>query len=343
MIRSMPDVRPVSDSLLSRRVGDDIVLYDREDHDVHLLSGPVAAVWRRLNDDPDAPEVTAAEHNQAVAQLLERGLVVEVGADDGMSRRRLLQRGALVAGGALVALPLIESISSPPAFAGCSAAGSTTYDLVSSFGSGATSKNAAVPNAPNFVCGSTNANPSRTGNNAIGPFSFTFTPRASDGCKAGGTGSVVGDPPTWGLVYNGTAGAGKQFIDPVTGFNDYVGFAAGTTSPLQITPDTAHDVGVRFDRQCTTLASAPALLTFSLTNTSASNVTIGFDKVTSISATNNGVATSGLGPFTLAAGKTLIGTANATLTAGSPYFQVYADWTAGTNQAVSVSVFTVKV
>jgi hypothetical protein len=343
MIRFTPAVRPVSDKLLSRRVGDDVVLYDRADHDVHLLSGPVAAVWRHLNGDSDAPEVTDAEQDQAVAHLLERGLVVEVGADDGMSRRRLLQRGALVAGGALVVLPLIESISSPPAFAGCSAAGSTTYDLVGSFASGGTSKNTAVPNAPTFVCGGTTVNPARTGNNAIGPFTFTFTPRTSDGCTAGGTGPIVGDPPAWGLVYNGTAGAGKQFIDPVTGYNDYVGFAAGTTTPLQLTPDTAHDVGIRFDRQCSTVTSAPALLTFSLTNTSASNVTIGFDKLTSVSATNNGVATTGLGPFTLAAGKKLIGTANATLTAGSPYFQVYADWTAGTNQPISVSVFTVKV
>jgi hypothetical protein len=339
----MPSVRPVSGRLLSRRVGDDVVLYDREDHDVHLLSGPVAAVWRRLNGDSAAPEVTAAEHSQAVAHLLERGLVVEVGADDGMSRRRLLQRGALVAGGALVALPLIESISAPAAFAGCSAAGSTTYDLVGSFPSGGTSKNTAVTNAPTFVCGGTTVTATRTGNNAIGPFTFTFTPRGADNCQASGTGPIVGDPPTWGLVYNGTAGAGKQFVDPVTGFNDYVGFAAGTTTPLQLSPDTAHDVGVRFDRQCTTLASAPALLTFSLTNTSASNVTIGFDKLTSVSATNNGVATTGLGPFTLAAGKKLIGTATATLTAASPYFQVYADWTAGTNQPVSVSVFTVRV
>jgi hypothetical protein len=237
---------------------------------------------------------------------------------------------------------LIESISAPAAFAGCSSAGSTTYDLVGSFAAGTTSKNAAVANAPTFVCGGTNVNPARTGNNAIGPFTFTFTPRSSDSCHVG-TGPVVGDPPTWGLVYNGTAGAGKQFVDPVTGYNDYVGFATGTTTPLQLTPDTAHDVGIRFDRQCSTVASAPALLTFSLTNTSASNVTIGFDKLTSISATNNSVATTGLGPFTLAAGKKLIGTATATLTAGSPYFQVYADWTAGTNQPISVTVFTVKV
>jgi hypothetical protein len=336
-------IRPLTGRLLSRRVGDDVVLYDRDQHDVHLLSGPVAALWRRLSGDTDAPEVTDAERELAVEHLLERGLVVAVGADDGISRRRLLQRGALVAGGAVVALPLIESISAPPAFAGCSVAGSTTYDLVSSFAAGATSKNPAITNAPTFVCGGTSYTATRTGNNAIGPFSFTFSPRAADGCQANGTGPVIGDPPAYGLVYNGTAGAGKQFIDPVTGFNDYVGFATGTSSPLQLTPDTAHDVGIRFDRQCSTVTSAPATLTFSLTNTSASSVTIGFDKLTSVSATNNGVATTGLGPFTLAAGKTLIGTATATLTATSPYFQVYADWTAGTNQPVTVSVFTVKV
>ena len=73
---------PGQRKLLSRRVGDDVVLYDRADHDVHLLSGPVAAVWRRLNGDSDAPEVTDAQQDQAVAHLLERGLVVEVGADD---------------------------------------------------------------------------------------------------------------------------------------------------------------------------------------------------------------------------------------------------------------------
>jgi hypothetical protein len=341
-VPTITSVRPRTGRLLSRRVGDDVVLYDREDHDVHLLTGPVAAVWRQLHDDPDAPAVTGIEHRQAIDHLLERGLVVGVGADDGVSRRRLLQRGAIIAGAAVVALPLIESISAPPAIAGCSAAGSTTYDLVGSFAAGGTSKNTAVPNAPTFVCGGTNVNPARTGNNAIGPFTFTFTPRSSDNCHVG-TGPVVGDPPTWGLVYNGTAGAGKQFVDPVTGYNDYVGFAAGTTTPLQLTPDTAHDVGIRFDRQCSTVTSAPALLTFSLTNTSASNVTIGFDQLTSVSATNNGVATTGLGPFTLAAGKKLVGTANATLTAGSPYFQVYADWTAGTNQPITVSVFTVQV
>jgi hypothetical protein len=334
-------VRAVPGRRLSRRIGDDVVLYDRDDHDVHLLTGPVAAVWRRLDGDPDAPDVSPTEHNAAVEHLLDLGVVVAIGRDDGISRRLLLQRGALVAAGGVVALPLIESMTAPAAFAGCSSAGSSTYDLVSSFGSGATSKNTAVPNAPTFVCGGTNVTGTRTGNNAIGPFSFTFTPRGSDGCTVGG--KAIGDPPTWGLVYNGTAGKGKQFVDPVTGYNDYVGYATGTSGPLQLTPDTAHDVGIRFDRQCTTVASAPALLTFSLTNSSAASVTIGFDKLTSVTATNNGVATTGLGPFTLAAGKTLVGTAHATLTAAAPYFQVYADWTAGTDQPVTVSTFTVTV
>jgi hypothetical protein len=334
-------VRPLTGRLLSRRVGDDVVLYARDEHDVHLLSGSVAAVWRRLEGDQTAPAVSADEHEHAVEQLLDLGLVSPVGADDGISRRRLLQRGALVAAAGVVAVPLIETMTAPPAFAGCSSAGSTTYDLVSSFGGGVTSKNAAVPNAPTFVCGGTNVTGTRTGNNAIGPFSFVFTPRASDGCTVGGV--PVGDPPKYGLVYNGTAGAGKQFIDPVTGYNDYVGYATGSTTPLRLTPDTAHDVGVRFDRQCSTVSSAPALLTFSLTNSSAANVTIGFDQLTSVTATNNGVATTGTGPFTLAAGKTLVGTANATLTAASPYLQVYADYTAGTAQPVNVTTFTVKI
>src|SRR3954467_2090788 len=82
--------------LITRELGDDIVVVDTATDIAHSLSGLTAQVWRSL-DAGRLPSLPQAELVTALAELETAGLV-EVPA--GMSRRALLARGGVVAVGA---------------------------------------------------------------------------------------------------------------------------------------------------------------------------------------------------------------------------------------------------
>src|SRR4051794_21505835 len=97
--------------LITRELGDDIVVVDTATDIAHSLSGLTAQVWRSL-DAGRLPSLPQAELVTALAELETAGLV-EVPA--GMSRRALLARGGVVAVGAgviTIGLPTVAMAQS---------------------------------------------------------------------------------------------------------------------------------------------------------------------------------------------------------------------------------------
>src|SRR3954468_18230476 len=91
--------------LITRELGDDIVVVDAATDTAHSLSGLTAQVWRSLDAGrlPSAPQDELAT---ALAELEAAGLL-EV---PGMSRRTLLHRAGTVAvvGGAVLTIKIPE-------------------------------------------------------------------------------------------------------------------------------------------------------------------------------------------------------------------------------------------
>jgi hypothetical protein len=109
--------------LVSREVGNEVVLHDTRTHHVHLLDPLSAAVWRHCDGgEHDIEELLAAVRSvdraadertiDATLSRLEDLKVVEAG----FSRRTVLTRFAAVATGAVV-LPAVTSIVGPVAAA----------------------------------------------------------------------------------------------------------------------------------------------------------------------------------------------------------------------------------
>src|SRR4051794_32550642 len=93
--------------LITRELGDEIVVVDSASDTAHSLSGLTAQVWRSLDSDrlPAAPE---AELATALAELECAGLV-EL---PGMSRRTLLRRaGAVAVAGGVITLAMPEGMA----------------------------------------------------------------------------------------------------------------------------------------------------------------------------------------------------------------------------------------
>lgn len=106
--RLPPPLRPRAD-LMSREVGDGVIIVDERTLLVHHLTGSQAVVWEELQQGgrhtlPD--EVVAG----VVAQLFALDLL---NVPDGMDRRRLLQRAGTMGAVTIVTLALAEL----PAFA----------------------------------------------------------------------------------------------------------------------------------------------------------------------------------------------------------------------------------
>lgn len=116
--RSFPKARTAD--LITEQVGDELVVYDGNSSEAHCLSALASAVFvaadgktstadlagiasRKLSQAIDVPAV-----EQALLELEDCGLI-EIG---GVSRRRFMQRGALV-GGAVVAGSLVSSVVAP--------------------------------------------------------------------------------------------------------------------------------------------------------------------------------------------------------------------------------------
>jgi hypothetical protein len=119
--------RPVAreDGLLVEQVGDETVIYDSESKDAHCLSPLGAIVFEncdgettiddivvraseKLGEPVDEPRVI-----EALVELQERDLLA-VPPGDGLSRRHMLRKSAMVAG-AVAAAPIITSIAAPTA------------------------------------------------------------------------------------------------------------------------------------------------------------------------------------------------------------------------------------
>lgn len=112
--------RPV-EGLTTRRVGDDLVVYDPRTHRTHALEPVAAAVLDAVDGRRDAGELAAAARREAgpelgtdvvsqvLAELAEAGLVT---LPAGTDRRSVLRLAGAGAAGA-VALPLVQSVVAP--------------------------------------------------------------------------------------------------------------------------------------------------------------------------------------------------------------------------------------
>lgn len=122
-----------SDELIIEELEDEVLVFDKKNNRAHCLSGSAARVWRACDgsSDPemlaealdlDVDTVSAAFDELESAELFERGLEVFEsngngnGNGHGITRRQLGKRSAQV-GGAVMAAPLILSITAPTALA----------------------------------------------------------------------------------------------------------------------------------------------------------------------------------------------------------------------------------
>jgi hypothetical protein len=109
-----------SEDLVTETVGAETVVYDGLSQESHCLA-PLAAIVFGASDGRTSPadlagiasarlgeSVDVAQVEQALAELEERDLVIAPADGDGMSRRQLVRRTAVV-GGAVWATPLILS------------------------------------------------------------------------------------------------------------------------------------------------------------------------------------------------------------------------------------------
>src|SRR3954466_1930914 len=113
--------------LITRELGDDIVVVDSATDTAHSLSGVTAQVWRSL-EAGRLPSMPEAEMATALAELESVGLL-EL---PGMSRRTLLRRAGTVAvAGSVITIAMPEVM----------AAASATVPTTTSFGQTAMSVN----------------------------------------------------------------------------------------------------------------------------------------------------------------------------------------------------------
>lgn len=120
--REFIPARRTADLVVRTQFDETLVLDTRNDR-VHCLPGEVALVWEACDGARTAADLAAltgadpAAIDNALAQLADLDLLEAAPA--GVDRRRFLRRTAIV-GGSVVALPLIQTVLAPAAFAGCS-------------------------------------------------------------------------------------------------------------------------------------------------------------------------------------------------------------------------------
>jgi hypothetical protein len=107
--------------LVSRLVGDELLVYDLERQQAHALNAPAAAVWRIADGTRTVPEIAATLRDRtpsipepavryALAELSRARLLTTPVAAGGLTRRELVRRL-----GSAAALPLVASIVAPTA------------------------------------------------------------------------------------------------------------------------------------------------------------------------------------------------------------------------------------
>jgi hypothetical protein len=113
-----------SNDLVTEAVGDETVVYDGLTSEAHCLS-PLAATVFRAADGLTSPAVMAQIASReldeevevetvelAISELYERNLLDEPAIGDGLSRRNMLRKSALV-GGTVLAAPMVASLATP--------------------------------------------------------------------------------------------------------------------------------------------------------------------------------------------------------------------------------------
>ena len=134
--------------VLATTVGDEVVVYDSRDHRGHCLNPAAAMVWRHLDGQTSMDEMVARLRKELDASagedtvwlaleeldrahLLEEPLERPAARD--VSRRSMLRRMAVAAGGGAVMVPVISLIVAPPVHAQASALACATPDTCQTF------------------------------------------------------------------------------------------------------------------------------------------------------------------------------------------------------------------
>jgi hypothetical protein len=121
-----------SDGIVFEQIDDGAVVFDEHASTAHYLSGAAAAVWERADGERSEAAIAAElglapeMMEQAVAELVQTGLLEESSVGQGYSRRQAAIKLAQ-AGGAAFTAPLIYSVAVPAsAFAAASCIGKTS-------------------------------------------------------------------------------------------------------------------------------------------------------------------------------------------------------------------------
>jgi hypothetical protein len=229
----MPTARQFE--LLVEKVRDGLVVYDTRSHSAHSLPSAVAAVWELCDGRRSGPEI--ASELRLDPEFVERALAELAGADlldgpetpgvDGLTRRRILVRGARVAAASVAAAPLIETLLVPTSDAAASGGAVTA---VGTFTCVAVAEN---PYNLDYSISPTTAHP--TGSSGTVEYNDTFFFFDTDGNVANGAlgGSTT---PTWIVEYGTTQASGfttdglSIYTRATSGNYQFSGSAGGSSS-----------------------------------------------------------------------------------------------------------------
>jgi hypothetical protein len=120
--------RARKDGLLEETVGEELLLYDRDNHTAHCLSPIAAAVWRHCDGERDLAELAelAGVNESMVAgalhELREKDLLAAVpeliqSVIPGISRREAISRVARVGAAAAAGSLIVSATAATPAMA----------------------------------------------------------------------------------------------------------------------------------------------------------------------------------------------------------------------------------
>lgn len=129
-----------AEDLISRPLGDELIVYDLDRHQAHCLNSTAAAVWKKCDGASSPEEIASALEGElggtiatelvsaAIASLGDKGLLkratATMDAHVRVSRRELVRRAGLAA--AVVAPPLVMTlvVPTPAQAASCLGTGS---------------------------------------------------------------------------------------------------------------------------------------------------------------------------------------------------------------------------
>jgi hypothetical protein len=213
-----------AEGVVQRALDDEILVYDLQSGEVHCLAGVTARVWDGLTEPRSTDELAAlthlspAEAQAALEQLATLGLLAVPTTH--VSRRQLL-RGAVIGGGALVALPAVQTVLAPAALAACSTGGITQLPTTL---------------ADQWLATRT-AGASTTPPNGLGGFSYVY----------GATGIDINAAPTTLFSAWEINGQRRRWVATISGNQVFAGDYNGGIHELSLMPvGSGSGVGVRY-------------------------------------------------------------------------------------------------